>query len=426
MKFELLDPADQLVSMMNRIYSAGLTTTSGGNLSILDENGNIWITPSGVDKGALTREDIMRVSTDGTVSGRHRPSVELPFHAEIYRRRPDIRAVLHAHSPALVAFSVVHKLPDVNLVASARNICGAVAMAAYAVPGSKELGNNIAAEFEKGADVVLLENHGLCVGAGNLSICYERFEALESMAKLEVNARRLGGKIRSLNEVETDLANAAKNTEMDDFVPSRHTEGEDSARREMISIIRRAYRQGLFDCTQGTFSVRLDNGAFLITPESLDSSSVDESDLVLVRTGMKESGKIPSHSVLLHAEIFRNHPEIGAIIGANPPHAMAFAVTDAEFDPRTIPESYFVLRDIKKIPFGATPEDISDTLSTKVPALICKNDQIIATGATLLKAFDCLEVADATARSILLAREIGSIVRFSGAELRDIDIAFGI
>ena len=54
MNFELLHPADQLVLMMNRIYKGGMTTTSGGNLSILDENGDIWITPSGIDKGTST------------------------------------------------------------------------------------------------------------------------------------------------------------------------------------------------------------------------------------------------------------------------------------------------------------------------------------------------------------------------------------
>ncbi|MCL2202258.1 MAG: class II aldolase/adducin family protein, partial [Oscillospiraceae bacterium] len=66
MKFELLHPADQLVKMMNRIYSCRLTTTSGGNLSILDDNGDIWITPSGIDKGTLTRSDMCQVKKDGT------------------------------------------------------------------------------------------------------------------------------------------------------------------------------------------------------------------------------------------------------------------------------------------------------------------------------------------------------------------------
>ena len=80
MNFELMHPADQLVTIMNRIYQYGMTTTSGGNLSIRDENGDIWITPSGIDKGNLTRADINCVKPDGTILGPHKPSVELPFH----------------------------------------------------------------------------------------------------------------------------------------------------------------------------------------------------------------------------------------------------------------------------------------------------------------------------------------------------------
>ncbi len=109
MRFHLLHPRDQLVAIMNRIYNNGMTTLSGGNLSILDANGDIWITPAGVDKGKLTPQDIVCVHADGTVDGLHRPSSELPFHRAIYRCRPDLRAIVHAHAPALVSFSIVRQ-----------------------------------------------------------------------------------------------------------------------------------------------------------------------------------------------------------------------------------------------------------------------------------------------------------------------------
>ena len=79
MNINYIHPADQLVMFMQRIYDKGMTTTSGGNLSILDEEGNIWITPAGVDKGTLNRNDIVCVKPDGTTVGMHRPSSELPF-----------------------------------------------------------------------------------------------------------------------------------------------------------------------------------------------------------------------------------------------------------------------------------------------------------------------------------------------------------
>ena len=80
MNFNILHPADQIVTIMNRLYYYGMTTMTGGNLSIKDSDGTVWISPSGVDKGSLRREDIMQIKPNGEIVGIHRPSVEYPFH----------------------------------------------------------------------------------------------------------------------------------------------------------------------------------------------------------------------------------------------------------------------------------------------------------------------------------------------------------
>ena len=85
---KLMHPADQITVVISRIYRSGLTTTSGGNISIKDENGDIWITPGGIDKGSLTPKDIICVKPDGTIIGPHKPSSEFPFHKAIYEMRP--------------------------------------------------------------------------------------------------------------------------------------------------------------------------------------------------------------------------------------------------------------------------------------------------------------------------------------------------
>ena len=126
MNFELLHPADQIVMTMNRIYANALTTTSGGNVSMRDRDGNIWITPASIDKGSLTRADIMQVKPDGSVIGPHRPSVELPVHRNIYQLRPDINAIVHAHPAAMVAFSLVRRAPDMHLLPGVCHICGEI------------------------------------------------------------------------------------------------------------------------------------------------------------------------------------------------------------------------------------------------------------------------------------------------------------
>ena len=111
MDFLKKHPAEQLSAMMLRVYERGLTTATGGNISILDDNGDIWITPKGIDKGGLTAADIVCVHPNGTVEGRHAPSSELPFHQAAYRARPDFRAVLHAHPLYCIAYSLTRTLP---------------------------------------------------------------------------------------------------------------------------------------------------------------------------------------------------------------------------------------------------------------------------------------------------------------------------
>ena len=118
MRFDLLHPREQLVQIMDRIYRYGLTTTSGGNLSILDDNadklrpGDLWITPSAVDKGNLQPRDIMRIKHGGEIVGPHKPSSEYPFRQAVYAGRPDVRTLVRAHSPTLVSFSIARKTPD--------------------------------------------------------------------------------------------------------------------------------------------------------------------------------------------------------------------------------------------------------------------------------------------------------------------------
>lgn len=425
MRFELLHPADQLVMMMNRIYYRGMTTTSGGNLSIKDENGDLWITPSGIDKGNLTRDDIMRVKPDGTIIGRHRPSVEYPFHQSVYRRRPDVKAVLHAHSPALVSFSIVRKMPPVNLIPNIKLICGEISIAPYAVPGSELLGENISAEFDKGADVVILENHGVVIGAQDIFKAFMAFETLEFCALLEIKARKLG----ALKLLTPDLMDIStkKNIDMSEFVPETHTSEENAMRRDLIKFIHRSYEQGLFTSTQGTYSSRLSDGSFLITPYGMDRKYLEIEDLVLIKDGKKETGKLPSRSVHLHQEIYERHPEIGSVLVAHPPSIMAFAVTDTVFDSRTIPESYILLRETVKVPFGVSyrqPKKAAGLFSSKTPVLICENDCVIVTGSSLLNAFDRLEVAEFTAKSIIAARNLGDIVHIHDDEIEDINKAF--
>ena len=426
MRFDLMHPADQLVMIMARIYRYGMTTTSGGNLSIRDDNGDIWITPSGIDKGNLTRADMIQVKPDGTLIGIHKPSVELPFHKEIYRVRPDLRAIVHAHPPTLVAFSLARKLPNTHLIPTASEVCGEVTMAKYDVPGSEQLGRNIAEEFAKGYNSVVLENHGVVCGGKNLFGAFMSFETLDTCGRLEIDAAKLG-KPRLLTDEEIEIDASIGSPRLDEFIPNTVSSEERAARRDLCTIIHRAYDQKLFTSTQGTFSMRLSDGSFLITPYNQDRKYLEPEDIVRIKGGMCEMGKNPSRATRLHEEIYRTHPDINSIISAHPPAIMAFAVTDAEFDSRTIPESYITLRNVKRLPYAFSRTNIAETAAVfdaKTPVAIVNNQCVIVTGNSLLNAYDRLEVLEYSAAALIAARDIGDIVYITPDEVKAIEKAF--
>ncbi|HQV34121.1 MAG TPA: class II aldolase/adducin family protein, partial [Calditrichia bacterium] len=268
MNFQLLHPRDQLVAIMNRIYHNGMTTLSGGNLSIKDENGDVWITPSGIDKGKLTPKDMMCVKADGTIEGPHRPSSELPFHRAMYKQRPDLRAIVHAHPPALVSFSIVREVPDTRIIPQANRICGPVGYAPYALPGSEMLGESIAKTFAEGYNIVILENHGVAAGGSTLLDAFHRLETLDFCARTLIRARGLG-QVQTLSDPALNLFDH-RNNHLPEFVPTSHSSRERELRQQIADIALRAYDRYLMIGTEGVVSARLDENSFLITPTGHD------------------------------------------------------------------------------------------------------------------------------------------------------------
>lgn len=425
MRFHMLHPRDQLVAIMNRIYRNGMTTLSGGNLSIRDEDDSIWITPAGVDKGKLRPQDIICVKPDGAVLGPHRPSSELPFHRAIYGQRPDLRGIVHAHPPALVSFSIVRETPKTDIIPQARRVCGLVGYAPYALPGSEALGDSIANTFAKGYNVVLLENHGIATGGPDLLTAFHRLETLDFCARTQLKALGLG-KINTLSEAQILPFDVQYNL-LPEFRHETFSSRERELRQEIVEIVHRAVERYLMISTEGVVSARVDEGSFLITPTGCDRGGVESEDLVLIREGKREAGKLPSRSVRLHDAIYGSHPDINCVITAQSPHATAYAISEQRFDTRTIPESFVLLRDVPLVPYGVQfrePQRVADALSEATPVLLIQNDAVMTTASSILGAFDRLEVAEFSARSLLDTALIGSHVPIGEAEIADLKKAF--
>lgn len=425
MDFNLLHPRDQLVTIMDRIYQGGMTTLSGGNLSVRDDNGDIWITPTGIDKGNLAPGDIGCVQPDGTTLGPHRPSSEYAFHEAIYARRPDLRAIVHAHPPALVSFSIARQVPHTSIIPQARGVCGPVGYAPYALPGSEQLGGNMAATFAKGYNVVLLENHGTATGGSDLLEAFHRLETLDFCARTLLEAQGLGA-VRTLTEKQLALLDGQRSF-LPEFVPAGHSSRERELRCRVVQTVHRACDRYLMISTEGVVSARVDDRSFLITPTGLDRRSLDIGDIVLVRNRQREAGRLPSRSVHMHIAIYDAHPGIECVITAQSPHITAFAIASARFDTRTIPESYILLRDVPIIPYGAQflePRAVAQALSEDTPVLLIQNDAVLTVGRTVLQAFDRLEVAEYSARSLIDTAAIGALVPIGEKDISELEAEF--
>lgn len=410
--FQIPDPKEQLVVIMKRIYAQGMTTTSGGNLSIKDENGNVYITPGGTDKGSMTAEDIVCIRADGTMEGKHKPSSEYPFHMKIYETRGDIRAILHAHPPAMVAYSIVRKVPDISAFPELKACIGSVGMAEYGLTGSEELGEKIAKVFAEGCNVAELENHGLVVGSTDIESAYQVFEAMDFSARIGIGASRLGG-TKNENPSGKGLTDENREKPKD---PSTEIPQEDRAVCEKLcEMVRRAWHQKLLYAGLGVFSARAESGTIYYIPQGTDQSAA----------GILDIRKLEQTGDSLHAKIYRTHPGIGSVVTAFPPELMAFAVTGTKFSSRIIPEIYMVMQDVVSLPqvqYAGKPDEIAAVFDGRTSVAVLEGGGVIVTAPSLLKAYDRLEVAEYSARAILESSQLGNIVEITEKQVDEIRV----
>jgi L-fuculose-phosphate aldolase len=179
---------------MNRLYQKGLTTTSGGNISLRVSDKLILLTPSATDKGNMRADQIAEIGMDGTNHTPHlKPSGETSMHLEIYKRRPDVLAIVHAHPPMASVFAVSDQPLNVRLIAESYAIIGQPAVAPYALTGTQELADAVADGLTGNTTCVIMKNHGVLTVGTDLLQAFDRMEVLENTAKINIFAAQLGG-----------------------------------------------------------------------------------------------------------------------------------------------------------------------------------------------------------------------------------------
>jgi L-fuculose-phosphate aldolase len=174
----------EVARFMRRLYRQGLTTTSGGNISIKINPDLIAITPSATDKGRMKWKEVGLMTMDGeNLTPGLKPSIEHEMHLSIYRKKEEVSAIVHAHPLFASAFTAMKTVINTNLTAEARAICGEPCMVRYALMGTDELAS-LASEGIMKSDILMLENHGVLAAGNSILQAFDRLEALENAARM--------------------------------------------------------------------------------------------------------------------------------------------------------------------------------------------------------------------------------------------------
>jgi L-fuculose-phosphate aldolase len=186
----------ELIRYSHRLADQGFVAAYDGNLSARLRNDSILITASGLNKGEIDWNTVVEVSASGKASASAaKPSAEVLMHLAIYRSRPDVHAVVHAHPPYATAFAAAGIELPANVLPEVIVGLGKISLAPYATPSTDEVGKSLE-PFTGECDAVLLANHGAVTCGSSIRDAYFKMEKLEHYARIIFLARQLGGEKR--------------------------------------------------------------------------------------------------------------------------------------------------------------------------------------------------------------------------------------
>jgi len=185
----------ELCEIGRRIYQNGFVAANDGNFSVKINANEYYCTPTGVSKGFMTPDMILKVDGKGNMlepNAKYKPSSEFKMHLRVYEERPDVNSVVHAHPPIATAHAVAGLGLDSYIMPEAVIFLGTVPLTKYGTPSTMEIPDAISAEIQN-HDAVLLQNHGALTMGVSLMNAYFKMESLEFFAKVSLYTKQLGG-----------------------------------------------------------------------------------------------------------------------------------------------------------------------------------------------------------------------------------------
>lgn len=185
----------QICDIGKRIYNRNMVAANDGNISVKLNDNEFLCTPTGVSKGFMTPEYICKVDAEGNViqaNGNFKPSSEIKMHMRVYKHRPDVNAVVHAHPIYATSFAIAGIPLTQPIMPEAVIALGCVPIAEYGTPSTDEIPDAVE-KYLQYYDAVLLESHGALTYSDSLLAAYHKMESVEFYAELLFKSRQLGG-----------------------------------------------------------------------------------------------------------------------------------------------------------------------------------------------------------------------------------------
>src|SRR5438270_7991199 len=193
------------------LHSLGFIAATDGNLSVRLDEDRILVTPTGMSKGMMTPSDLVIVDMDGRkIKGRREVTSEIGMHLLIYRMRPDVRGIVHAHPRTATGFAAAGLALDQPLVCEVVIGLGQIPLAPYGTPGTPELARTLQPLIPD-FDAILMANHGVVTYGADLQSAYMKMETVEHFAQIALVTNLLGRQqLLEAEELEKLLAARSK------------------------------------------------------------------------------------------------------------------------------------------------------------------------------------------------------------------------
>lgn len=194
-----------IVEYGRRIYDRGMVASNDGNITIKVEDNAVWATPTGVSKGFMSEDMLIKMDLDGNVltKNERKPSSEIKMHLRVYKEDPDVKAVCHAHPIAATAFSILGKNIVPDILAEPIFIVGEIPAAPFAMPGTYEVPESIAA-FVKDHNVALVGNHGALAWGADIEEAFFRMDSLEHFCCINLVSKYIIQDYRTIPQDKID------------------------------------------------------------------------------------------------------------------------------------------------------------------------------------------------------------------------------